>query len=78
LEANKEQYVYYFWTYDGYEFSEPASATVTKNIAPTFSLIETGGSSFSALNSDGASNNRLGWRNQIIGTFTANATGKVI
>ena len=78
LQANKEQYVYYFWTYDGYEFSEPASATVTKNVAPTFSFVETGGTSFLALNNDGISNNRLGWRNQIIGTFTANTSGKVV
>ena len=70
---------YYFWTYDGLEYSSPKSITITKNIAPTISIndTETQVTTYHALGGTGKAGSQLGYAYAIRPNITTHKTGTV-
>ena len=70
---------YYFWTYDGLEYSSPKSITITKNIAPTISIndTETQVTTYNALGGTGKAGSQLGYAYAIRPNITTHKTGTV-
>ena len=70
---------YYFWTYDGLEYSSPKSITITKNIAPTISIndMETQVTTYHALGGTGKAGSQLGYAYAIRPNITTHKTGTV-
>ena len=70
---------YYFWTYDGLEYSSPKSITITKNIAPTISIndTETQVTTYNALGGTGKAGSQLGYAYAIRPNITTHKPGTV-
>lgn len=71
-----ESITYYFWTYDGYEYSSSASQlTLSRNLAPTIILVDANIQTYYALGSNGVEGKRLGWSRNFQPTFIVNKPG---
>ena len=67
---------YYFYTYDGIEYSSPASISITLNAKPKINNIEANTiSTYTALNSNGISGYQKGYADTIQPKITANKGG---
>ena len=74
-----EKLTYYFWTYDGLEYSNSKSITITKNNAPTISINGTATqvTTYNALGGTGKIGSQLGYAYAIRPNITTNITGTV-
>ena len=67
---------YYFYTYDGIEYSSPTSISITSNTKPKINNIEANTiSTYTALNSNGISGYQKGYADTIQPKITANKGG---
>lgn len=67
---------YYFYTYDGIEYSSPTSISITSNTKPKINNIEANIiSTYTALNSNGISGYQKGYADTIQPKITANKSG---
>lgn len=68
---------YYFYTYDGLEFSTYTSKTISTNEAPSIDSINCTLGTYDALGGDGEDGYQLGYASTITPTITTNKAGKI-
>lgn len=71
---------YYFYTYDGLEYSAATSQAITKNTKPTISVNGTTTviGTYSALGGTGTTGSQLGYASNITPAISTSSTGKVM
>lgn len=71
---------YYFYTYDGLEYSAATSKTITKNTKPTISVNGTTTviGTYNALGGTGTTGSQLGYASNITPAISTSSTGKVM
>lgn len=71
---------YYFYTYDGLEYSAATSQAITKNTKPTISVNGTTTviGTYSALGGTGTTGSQLGYASNIAPAISTSSTGKVM
>ena len=68
---------YYFYTYDGTDYSSPTTQDIAVNVKPSISSMSCSLTTYRALGGDGVGTYQLGYANVIAPTISTTETGKV-